>query len=118
MAERLTTDQRVHQQGRDLENHSKTISVVVDRLGQVEEAQRERLLKEAREEEREKAFKADFARFEKNLGDLALKADVTRLEKKVEGITSAFWRMFWIVFTAVCGAFVVWMLRGGGMMPT
>jgi|SRR5690606_21424858 len=97
MAREITLEERVAALERDVRDHSKTLTFIVEKLQILEAANHSRALLDARAEERA------IARGEK----------LEEIQREVAAIKGVGTKLLWIVISAVCAAFVAFILRGG-----
>jgi CHASE3 domain sensor protein len=93
---------------RDLRDHAKTLTEIISaqttlsgRVQMLEQAQGERMVLEARQEERA------IARIEWQ----------ERIEKEVNSLRGVGVKLLWIIATGIIGAFIVFMVNGGMATP-
>lgn len=97
MREVPNVEERMSNVERDVRDHAKTLSSMLETLRTLEQERIERKIVAAREEERDKA----------------LNERLTTIETAIKGIQGVGNKLVWIAATAVFGAFIAFIIKGG-----
>lgn len=92
-----TLEDQVERHDRDLRDHAKTLSSIVEQLNALQIDNRQRQINDARTEER----------------SIARTDQLERIERDIEAIKGVGNKLLWIVIVSVAGAFLAFVYRGG-----